>query len=503
MKQKKFFPEKQGMYDPRLEKDSCGVGFVAHMKGNKSHTIIEDGLTILDNLAHRGATGSDPETGDGAGILFQIPHKFFTKVVKKENISLPDPGKYGVGMVFLPQDQAEQTAVKKIIENTLTEENQENLGWRDVPVDPDAPGRIAKQGMPAIFQIFIKCANTDPLSFERKLYVIRKIVGEKVRKLNLRQARLFHIPSFSSRTIVYKGQLIAHQVPQFFPDLADPDMESAVALVHQRYSTNTFPSWDLAHPFRFLAHNGEINTLRGNINWMASREAMFESEMFGDDIKKIFPVIRPYGSDSSCFDNALELLVLSGRSLPHAMMMLIPEAWGKDTHIDETKKAFYEFHAAKMEPWDGPAAMAFTDGEIIWATLDRNGLRPARYLITRDDRIILASEEGTLPINPSDIVQSWRLQPGKILVCDLKKGRILDDKEVKDEVSRKRPYKKWVDENSVRLDDLPNPPGFTTRKVEDLTQIQKIFGYTEEAVNKIIIPMSETGMEPIGSMGAD
>lgn len=350
-------PPKQGLYDPANEKDSCGVAFVAHIKGVKSHDIVKKGLYALDNMTHRGAVGADPRTGDGAGILIQIPHQFFVKVCSNIDIELPEEGKYGVGMMFLPSDPDERLKCEQIIEAKVKDEGQRLIGWRDVPVDADAVGDSARAVMPCIRQIFIGSECADQLAFERKLYVIRKQMGFAIRALNLKEDRLFHIPSLSSRTIVYKGQLIAAQVPKFFHDLSDETMASALALVHQRYSTNTFPSWDLAHPFRYLAHNGEINTLEGNVNWMFSREAMFESELFGDDMKKVTPIIRPYSSDSFGLDNALELLVMAGRSLPHAMMMLVPEAWSKDVHIDEDKRGFYEFHAAKMEPWDGKSVV--------------------------------------------------------------------------------------------------------------------------------------------------
>jgi len=496
-------PPKQGLYDPANEKDNCGVGFIAHVKGEKSHDIVLKGLEILDNLTHRGAVGADPRTGDGAGILMQIPHDFFVRVCSEAGITLPEEGKYGVGMMFLPADKEERKTCEKIVEEKILDGGQKLLGWRDVPVDPDTVGDTARAVMPFIRQVFIESSCSDQLAFERKLFVIRKQIGFTIRPLRLKEDKLFHIPSFSSRTIVYKGQLIAAQVPCFFHDLSDKDMKSALALVHQRYSTNTFPSWDLAHPFRYLAHNGEINTLRGNINWMFSREAMFESELFHDDIKKVTPIIRPYSSDSFGFDNALELLVMAGRSLPHAMMMLVPEAWSKDVHMDDEKRAFYEFHAAKMEPWDGPAALAFTDGKVIGATLDRNGLRPARYTVTKDDYIIMASESGVLPVEPDNVLKTWRLQPGKILVVDLEQGRIIDDEEVKRDIVSSKPYLDWVDKNRVTIEELPTSPAARQPDHKTLLQRQKAFGYTTEDIHDILTPMVVNGQEPLGAMGAD
>ena len=496
-------PPKQGLYDPAREKDNCGVGFIAHIKGEQSHDIVLKGLEILDNLTHRGAVGADPRTGDGAGILIQISHDFFVRVCGEQGISLPEAGKYGIGMMFLPSHAEERKTCEKIIEEKIAEGGQKLLGWRDVPVDPESVGDSARAVMPSIRQVFIGSTCEDQLAFERKLYVIRKQIGFEIRPLRLNEDKLFHIPSLSSRTIVYKGQLMADQVATFFHDLSHEDMKSAMALVHQRYSTNTFPSWDLAHPFRYLAHNGEINTLRGNINWMFSREAMFESELFGEDIKKVTPIIRPYSSDSFGFDNALELLVMAGRSLPHAMMMLVPEAWSKDVHMDEGKRAFYEFHAAKMEPWDGPAALAFTDGKVIGATLDRNGLRPARYTVTKDDFIIMASESGVLPIEPENVLKTWRLQPGKILVVDMEKGRIIDDEEVKREIVNSKPYLDWVQAKRVTIEELPTSPASRQPDHKTLLQRQKAFGYTTEDVHDILTPMAVNGQEPLGAMGID
>lgn len=519
IKNKKHYglPEKQGLYNPINEKDNCGVGFIANIKGVKSHSVVRQGIDILNNLEHRGAVGADPLTGDGAGILTQIPHKFFVRVCKEAGFDLPDAGNYGVGMMFLPTEDSERKICEGIIEGEIKEAGQELIGWRDVPVNPSEVGDTAREEMPVIKQVFIKsCAGgtdsddgasgtacNDNLDFERKLYVIRRQMGFKIRDLKLHQDRLFHVPSLSSTTIVYKGQLMTHQVNAFFDDLSDEDFTSALALVHSRYSTNTFPSWDLAHPFRYMAHNGEINTLSGNTNWMFSRESMFKSELFGSDIEKIKPIIRPYSSDSFSFDNALELLYLAGRSLPHSAMMLIPEAWDKNTEIDKDKEAFYRFHANKMEPWDGPAAVAFTDGSVIGATLDRNGLRPARYTVTKDGFIIMGSEAGVLGTDPSNVEKHWRLQPGKMLVVDLVEGRIIDDEEVKNDIITKAPYREWVEKNRVTLGDLPSSPAIYQPNHATLLKRQKAFGFTSEDVNDIIAPMALKGVEPTGAMGND
>lgn len=492
--------KKQGLYDPANEHDACGVGFIASIKGEKSHRIIQDGLQILLNLDHRGAVGADPSTGDGAGLLCQIPHEFFKANV---DFDLPESGKYGVGMIFLPHDSAERKKCVDIIENKINEMGQKLLGWREVPVNPKAVGKSAREVMPLIKQVFIESTCDTQLGFERKLYAIRRQMGINIRPLNLKQDELFHVPSLSSQTIVYKGQLMPVQVGKFFPDLNDKDFKSALSLVHSRYSTNTFPSWDLAHPFRYMAHNGEINTLSGNINWMFSREPNFKSELFGEDIEKLKPIIRPYSSDSFSFDNALELLYLSGRSLPHAAMMLIPEAWGKNDDLDEDLKAFYEYQAMKMEPWDGPAAVAFTDGNVIGATLDRNGLRPARYTVTKDGFIIMGSESGVLPVEPSNVEKHWRLQPGKMLVVDMVQGKIIDDEEVKKEITSAQPYKDWLKENKITLADLPSAGAATQPDHKTILERQKAYGYTIEEVHDVILPMVTTGGEPLGAMGND
>ncbi|HEY1219206.1 MAG TPA: glutamate synthase subunit alpha, partial [Bryobacteraceae bacterium] len=397
-------PQPQGLYDPAQERDSCGIGFVANIKGQKSHDIIVKGIQVLINLTHRGACGCDPETGDGAGVLIQIPHKFFARECAKRGFTLPAAGEYGVGMTFLPVERHDRLQCEGILERIVTEEGLTVLGWRDTPINGAAIGREARNSQPYIQQIFVgrgKGMNEDQL--ERKLYLVRKRAETEVGKSDLPEKSFFYMPSFSCRTIVYKGLLLAPQIANFYPELSDPDVISALCLVHQRFSTNTFPTWQLAHPYRFIAHNGEINTLRGNVNWMHARQSVLESPLFGADIKKLFPIIQPGGSDSASFDNALELLVMAGRGISHAMAMLIPEAWSGNPDMNPQKRAFYEYHASLMEPWDGPAAIAFTDGRSIGATLDRNGLRPARYLVTNDDLIIMASEAGVLPVKPEDV----------------------------------------------------------------------------------------------------
>ncbi len=497
------FPPKQGLYDPQQEKDSCGVGFVAHIKGQKSHKIVQQGLDVLVNLTHRGAVGSDANTGDGAGILIQIPHRFFLKETSKLGLSLPSEGEYAVAMLFLPQEPNSRYFCEGICEKILEEEKLKLIGWRNVPIDEKACGLTASGTRPMIHQLFIEKGAFTPEEFELKLYITRKKIENAVRASKRAYTEAFYICSMSSKTIIYKGQLLAHQIPDFLPDLCDEDMVSAIALVHQRYSTNTFPSWDRAQPFRYLAHNGEINTLRGNINWMNAREGILESSVLGDEIKKIFPIIDPNGSDSANLDNALELLVASGKSLAHAVSMLVPEAWQEHSHMDPDKKAFYEYHAGIMEPWDGPAAIAFTDGVQIGATLDRNGLRPARYLVTNDDLVVMASETGTLNFEPETITKKGRLQPGKMFLIDTKEGRIISDKEIKDSLSKAKPYKNWIEENKILLEDMEVPHKITHLGKDRLLQLQTIFGYSEEELKKVIAPMVVSAKEPICSMGND
>jgi glutamate synthase (NADPH/NADH) large chain len=500
-------PKKQGLYDPRNEHDACGVGFVAHMKGQKSHQIVRDGLFILENLTHRGAVGADPLMGDGAGILMQIPDRFFREEMAAQGITLPKAGEYGVGHFFLPQDEALIAHFKKAIEDVISEEGQVFLGYREVPVDNSslskAPDIAATE--PYHLQVFIG-AGSDAAThdeFERRLFTLRKVISNRIYAEYEGEESGFYPVSLSSKTIVYKGMFLAYQVGAYYKDLADPRFESAVALVHQRFSTNTFPSWKLAHPYRMVAHNGEINTLRGNVNWMAARQASVSSPLFGDDISKLWPISYEGQSDTACFDNALEFLVRGGYSLAHAVMMLIPEAWAGNQSMAADRKAFYEYHAALMEPWDGPAAVAFTDGNQIGATLDRNGLRPARYLVTNDDRIIMASEAGVLPVPEESIIQKWRLQPGKMLLIDMEKGRIVSDDEVKSELSTQHPYRKWLDRTQLILEELKPVEPRALRRDVSLLDRQQAFGYTLEDTRILMSPMATTGQEAIGSMGTD
>ncbi len=497
-------PAQQGLYDPSQEHDACGVGFVAHIKGKQSHEIVSQGLQILENLTHRGAVGADPLAGDGAGILLQIPDKFLRDEMGWGKIELPAVGEYGVGMIFLPRDEKARAACEKVIASKIKTEGQELIGWRDVPVDNSGLGESVKAVEPLVRQVFIGRGKKtkDQDGFERKLFVIRKTIEHAVRKLAKDQGKGFYIPSMSSRTIVYKGMLLADQVGTYFRDLQDERVISAMALVHQRFSTNTFPTWDLAHPFRMIAHNGEINTLRGNVNWMTARHAAMSSKFLGEDLEKLWPLIVEGQSDSACFDNALELLVAGGYSLPHAMMMLIPEAWAGNPLMDEERRAFYEYHAALMEPWDGPAAVAFTDGRMIGATLDRNGLRPARYLITDDDMVLMASEMGVLPIEEKRVVKKWRLQPGKMFLIDMQAGRIVDDVELKNQLSTAKPYRKWIEQSRHYIDDLPKAK-VELKGTANLLDTQQAFGYTQEDTKFLMLPMASAGEEAIGSMGTD
>ncbi len=496
-------PAAQGLYDPRNERDACGIGFVANIKGQRSHEVIVKGIQVLINLTHRGASGCDPETGDGAGVLIQVPHKFLARECARLGFTLPAPGEYGVGMTFLPVEPHARLRCEGALERIVREEGLTVLGWRDTPIDGSAIGRVARASQPYIQQIFVgrgKVMSAD--QFERKLYVVRKRAEAEVAASDIPSKEFFYIPSLSARTIVYKGLLLAPQIARFYPELSDPDVVSALCLVHQRFSTNTFPTWQLAHPFRYVAHNGEINTLRGNVNWMHARQSVLASPLFGDDITKLFPIIQPGGSDSANFDNAFELLLMAGRSPAHAMAMLIPEAWAANPHMNPQRRAFYEYHASLMEPWDGPAAIAFTDGRSIGATLDRNGLRPARYLVTRDDAIVMASETGVMPVAPEDVKYKGRLQPGKMLLVDTVEGRIVSDRELKARLYGRNPYQLWLKENQVTLDQLPDPPREAS---DDATLIcrQRAFGYTEEDLKMILAPMVATGQEPVGSMGAD
>jgi len=506
------FPASQGLYHPSQEHDACGVGFVANIKGKQSHSIIEQGLEILKNLTHRGAVGADPLAGDGAGILLQIPDAFLRQAAQEVGLDgLPPGGQYGVGMVFLPTDAAFRLRCEQLIEQTAVAEGQSFIGWRDVPVNNQGLGDSVKAIEPITRQFFIACGEnfTDQDKFERKLFVIRKVVESAVRKA---QEELvdpsgadgyFYLISLSSRTVLYKGMLLADQVGEYFPDLLDERMVTALALVHQRFSTNTFPTWSLAQPFRMIAHNGEINTVRGNTNWMAARRDTMQSKILGEDLDKLWPLIEEGISDSASFDNALELLVMGGYSLAHAMMLMIPEAWAGNPLMDEQRRAFYEYYAALMEPWDGPAAVAFTDGRQIGATLDRNGLRPARYLITEDDLVVMASEMGVLTIPEEKIVKKWRLQPGKMFLADLELGRIIDDEELKAELAQSAPFQSWLNASQIHLQDLPGEITAMSPDAQTLLDRQQAFGYTQEDLKFFLQPMIVGGQDPIGSMGID
>lgn len=498
-------PEASGSYDPSLEKDSCGVGFVADMKRGKSHSVVEMGLQILLNLDHRGAVGADPKAGDGCGMLVQIPHRFLSEECAKLGFTLPAPEHYAVGHVFLPRDAEGRKLCEAIIERVVVEEGQSFLGWRDVPVDSSCLGESVKPTEPTHRQIFIGrgAGITDTDAFERRLFILRKVISNTVYNLGNPATQGFYPVSLSARTLVYKGMLLATQLGDYFPDLRDPRLESAVALVHQRFSTNTFPTWSLAHPYRMVTHNGEINTLRGNVNWMAARQASVDSELFGTEISKLWPISYEGQSDTACFDNALEFLVQGGYSLAHAMMMLIPEAWSGNPLMNEQRRAFYEYHAALMEPWDGPAAVAFTDGRQIGATLDRNGLRPARYYVTDEGLVVMASEMGVLPVPEEKIVTKWRLQPGKMLLVDLEEGRIVSDEEIKETLSTASPYATWLKNTQIVLEDLRPVEPRAPRTDVSLLDRQQTFGYTREDIDILLEPMATTGQEAVGSMGTD
>src|SRR5256886_5505222 len=497
-------PARQGLYDPANEHDACGLGFIAHIKGEKSHAIVTQGLQILKNLTHRGATGADPLQGDGAGILIQLPDAFLRRACGRQAMTLPAPGQYGVGMVFLPREPASRMACEQEIERAIHAEGQVLLGWREVPTSNVGLSPRTKEVEPVIRQVFVGrgMRGMDQDALERKLYVIRKRAGHAIQALHLRHGKEFFVPSFSTRTIVYKGMLLAHQVGEYHRDLHDETMVSALAMVHQRFSTNTFPTWDLAHPFRFVCHNGEINTLRGNFNWIRAREGAIASKILGDDLAKLWPLIYEGQSDSASFDNALELLTMGGYSLAHAMMMMIPEAWAGNPLMDEDRRAFYEYHAALMEPWDGPAAMAFTDGRQIGATLDRNGFRAARYVVTVDDYIVMASVVGVLDMPEHKIAKKLRLQPGKMLLVDLEQGRIVDDDELKRTLATQKPYRQWHARCRLSLEDMPEPAPPAPSDVSLLDR-QQAFGYTQEDLRVILAPMAQNGEEAVGSMGND
>ncbi|HEY1792082.1 MAG TPA: glutamate synthase large subunit [Opitutaceae bacterium] len=498
-------PAKQGLYDPWFEHDSCGVGFVVDMKGRKSNRILKQAIQILKNLDHRGAAGSEANTGDGAGVLIQMPHGFLKEASKAARISLPPPGEYGCGLVYLPKDRIKRRRLEERFEGIVQSEGQVVLGWRTVPVDNSMLGETAKASEPMIRMIFVGRgpATPDAAAFERKLFVIRKRAYSDIRASTIDGAEQWYVVSLSHKTIVYKGMLLTGQLEEYFKDLRNPSVETALALVHSRFSTNTFPSWARAHPYRYIAHNGEINTLRGNINWMHAREALFESDLFGEDTKKILPIVNPNGSDSSMFDNTLELLILAGRSPAHAMMMMIPEPWSGNEGMDDDRKAFYQYHSCLMEPWDGPASIAFTDGVQIGAVLDRNGLRPSRYYVTKDDLVIMASEAGVLDIPPENVLQKGRLQPGRMFLVDTAQGRIIDDEEIKRKISTERPYREWLNKHLVHLGDLPEAPETPLPDHQTLLQRQIAFGYTNEDERIILAPMARDGVEAVGSMGND
>ncbi|MFV2064562.1 MAG: glutamate synthase central domain-containing protein, partial [Chloroflexota bacterium] len=497
-------PQK-GLYDPRYEHDACGVGFVADLNNVTSHDIVSKGIEILMNLDHRGARGAEPETGDGAGILVQLPHAFLLRECMSLGIALPEPGDYAVGQCFLQQDRHRHAGVKLVMRRVLDELGLELLGWREVPTDNSTLGATAISREPVIEQMIIRrpvsCRTQD--DFERRLLVARKYATRMVRE-SVKSAEEFYICSLSSRTILYKGMLTPAQVPAYFPDLTDEAFESALALIHSRFSTNTLPTWPLAHPYRTLAHNGEINTVRGNMNWMRSREAILESPFFSDDeIQKMRPIAQEGSSDSGILDNVVELLMLGGRSLPHVMMMLIPEAWENDPEISPERRAFYEYHGGVIEPWDGPASIAFTDGTLIGATLDRNGLRPSRYCLTDDNLLIMASEAGVLDVPPEKVVEKGRLQPGKMFVASLEEGRIIPDAEIKARVCAEQPYQRWIDEGKILLSELEPPRQILQPPASRVLTKQKVFGYTLEDLRVLMAPMARDGQEPIGSMGTD
>jgi glutamate synthase (NADPH/NADH) large chain len=501
-----YRPPALGLYDPSRESDACGVGFIANIKGAKSHQIVSDAINILCNLEHRGATGADPRFGDGAGILVQIPHKFFSRKAGELGFELPEPGQYAVGALFMPRDVPWRKVLQGIIADQIKAEGLKLLGWRDVPTDNSSLGESVKPTEPANMQVFIgigKAKVVDADDFERRLYILRKQISHAIYSRRERGLSGYYACSLSCRTIIYKGMFLADQLGSYYADLHEEDFESALALVHQRFSTNTFPTWSLAHPFRMVAHNGEINTLRGNNNWMAARQASVESELFGKDMSRLWPISYEGQSDTACFDNALEFLVQGGYSLSHAVMMMIPEAWAGNPLMDEQRRAFYEYHAALMEPWDGPAALAFTDGRQIGATLDRNGLRPARYLVTKDDRIVMASEMGVLAIPEEDIITKWRLQPGKMLLVDLEQGRLIPDSEIKAELAASHPYEQWLKNTQMRLEQLPDAPSTGQRSNLPLLARQQAFGYTQEDITILMTPMASQGEEAAGSMGTD
>ncbi|CAN5425260.1 glutamate synthase large subunit [soil metagenome] len=503
----KGLPQPQGLYDPQHEHDACGVGFICHIKGQPSHQIVTDALQMLHNMDHRGGCGCEANSGDGAGIMVGMPDSFFRRECKKLGFTLPPLGQYGVGMIFLSQDAVYRAQCEKVLEDTVEANGMEVLGWRDVKVNSEFVGPTPKKTEPKIRQIFISAGKTfyNKKDFDRRLYLVRQRAENEIEfgTLPADVREQFYICILSANRMIYKGMLTATQLRDYYLDLKDPEFKSPMAMVHSRFSTNTFPSWQLAHPFRYIAHNGEINTLRGNRNWMKARYGSLQSEIFGDELSKMMPIITESGSDSATFDNALQFLAINGRSLPHSILMLIPEAWQNHATMDPDLKAFYEYHACLMEPWDGPASVAFTNGSIIGAVLDRNGLRPSRYYVTKDDLVIMASEVGVMPVAPERIARKWRLQPGKIFLVDMKKGKIIDDNEIKRELVDKRPWKKWIDENLIPLDDLPAPASVPQPDHDTLMVRQHAFGYTVEDLKLILTPMAVAGQEGLGSMGTD
>ncbi len=509
MKPLEHLPAKRGLYDPALEKDSCGVGFIAHIKGVASHQNVLDASYILEAMDHRGGCGCEANTGDGAGMLTALPHKFLAKVAKNElNIDLPAPGKYSAGLVFLPKDPEERAVCKARVNEIIAAENQKLLGWRDLDTQAEKAGigPTALAAEPYIEMVLIEAApGLEQEAFERELYKIRKQASEQLRgeKCQLKQKLMFYICSLSTKVIVYKGMLTPSQVLPYYPDLTDPDFETHLAMVHSRFSTNTFPSWDRAQPLRFMSHNGEINTLRGNVNWMRARRGRAESKLYGDQLKKLFPVVEPHCSDSGSFDNVLEFLLMNGRTLQEAIMMMVPEAWQAHESMPEQKRAFYEYFSCMMEPWDGPASIVFTDGHYIGATLDRNGLRPSRYYLTHDDRVIMASEVGVLPVKPELVKAKGRLQPGRMFLIDFEQGRLIPDEEIKQTFAAQRPYGQWLREQRITLDDLHPAQESHGFYPETLLPRMQAFGFTFETMQFMLLPMIKEARDPIGSMGND
>ncbi|MDH5491917.1 MAG: glutamate synthase subunit alpha, partial [Myxococcales bacterium] len=497
-----------GLYDPSYEKDACGVGFVAHVRGRASHQIVLDAAQVLRNMAHRGATGSESNTGDGAGMLTALPHRFLRRAAREAfGEELPEAGRYGAGNVFLPSDPREREHCKRTVERIVEAHGQRMIGWRSVPVDPEGAdlGPTAHASMPVIEQLFVGASEAlEGDALERKLYVIRKAASNGLRNdARLRERQMFYVCTLSSKLIVYKGMLTPEQLLPFFPDLADWEYQSHLAMVHSRFSTNTFPSWDRAQPLRCMSHNGEINTLRGNVGSMSDRQGIVQTPLLGDEIQHCFPVCEPTSSDSGNFDNVLEFLLMGGRSLPSSIMMMIPEAWEKDPEMSAEKRAYYEYHSSLMEPWDGPASIVFTDGKSIGAVLDRNGLRPSRYYLTHDDRVIMASEVGVLPIEPENVKAKGRLQPGRMFLVDFEEGRLVPDSEVKQTIASKNPYPRWLEEERIRLEDLDPSREAHGFEPETLIERMRAFGYTTETMRQMLLPLVEQGRDPLGSMGND